>query len=113
MKHNYLIAYDIRQAKRLRRVHYFISKRATALQRSVFLITDNTAAINDISQGVLSLAKTEVDDIRLYPIQELDKIWVAGMQSEKFHGLYGSAKIGAKKNLAKQLVNSLLRRKKS
>lgn len=107
MKYNYLIAYDIRHAKRLRRVHYYMSKRATALQKSVFLIKETPSAVNAISSGVLALADTNEDDIRLYPIQQMDKVWVAGRQAEKLQGLYGAAKISVKKSLAKKVLSAL------
>ncbi len=88
MNINYLIAYDITEAKRLNRVHYFISKRATALQRSVFLINGDSASIKRVSKALLERADTRVDDIRLYPLQNLDRIWVAGKQAEILSGLY-------------------------
>lgn len=72
MKINYLIAYDIRDPKRLKRVHYFISKKASALQRSVFLIKANQTDIQSVTKALLERAATQEDDIRLYPLQNMD-----------------------------------------
>lgn len=107
MKYNYLIAYDIRHVKRLRRVHYYISKRATPLQKSVFLVKETPSTVEAISRGLLALADTDEDDIRLYPIQQMDQIWMAGRQAKQLQGLYGTAKVSVKKSLVKKVLNTL------
>jgi CRISPR-associated protein Cas2 len=112
MKIHYLIAYDIREPKRLNRVHYFISKKATALQRSVFLVKANQSDIKSITGGLLERADTQVDDIRLYPLQSVDKIWVAGKQAEKMSGLYPSFSKKQKPSLTSRFINRLFGAKK-
>ena len=107
MKINYLIAYDIREPKRLNRIHYYISKKATALQKSVFLITANQKDITTITADLLDRAKTDTDDIRLYPIHKLDNIWTAGKQAEKLSGLYSSFSTQPKSSLGSRLVARL------
>lgn len=107
MKYNYLIAYDIRHPKRLRRVHYYLGKRATALQKSVFWINETPPAVETISRGILALADADEDDIRVYPIQRMDQVWVAGKQANRLQGLYGAAKVNAKKSVVKKLLGVL------
>ena len=112
MKINYLIAYDIREPKRLNRVHYFISKKAIALQRSVFFIKANPSEIKSITGGLLERADTQEDDIRLYPLQSVDRIWVAGRQAEKMSGLYSSFSSTLKPSLTSRFINRLFGAKK-
>lgn len=112
MKINYLIAYDIREPKRLNRVHYFICKKATALQRSVFLVNADKADIKAISKALIERADTQVDDIRLYPLQGLEAIWVAGKQAEKMSGLYPSFSAKEKPSVTSRFINRLFGAKK-
>ncbi len=88
MKHWYLIAYDIRETKRLQKVHYYLKKRATALQNSVFLLHVDSKKLMEIMHGVKERAKGQIDDIRLYPIPNPGIIWAAGKQVGTMQHLY-------------------------
>ena len=90
MKRWYLIAYDIRDARRLQRVHYFLRKQATALQNSVFLVWEAASGLQTILNGVRQRADTRKDDIRLYPVTHPGAIWAAGKQSEAMSELYAA-----------------------
>ena len=96
MKNWYLIAYDIREAKRLQKVHYYLKKRATALQNSVFLLHVDNKKLSEILAGVKERTKGKVDDIRLYPIANPNIIWAAGKQVGAMQHLYSGSNI--KKN---------------
>ncbi len=112
MKIHYLIAYDIREPKRLRKVHYYISKKAMALQRSVFLVKADKSDIKKIAIALLERADTQKDDIRLYPLQGVNKMWVAGKQAEKMSGLYPAFSSQLKPSLTSRFINRLFGAKK-
>ena len=98
MKHWYVLAYDIRERKRLSRTHYFLSKRALALQNSTFLVHENKAGLNKIINGIDDRVNTKVDDVRLYPITQPNSVWASGKQSQAMSGLYfGKSKSQKKK----------------
>jgi len=86
-KHWYILSYDIRHEKRLKKFHYRLKKRALALQKSVFLIEANEAEIQQIITLVQQHTHTHEDDVRLYPISQPQAIWGAGIQHQAFTGL--------------------------
>jgi len=71
----YVLAYDIRQAKRLQRLHYAIKKEATALQNSVFLFQADHKKLMRIKQMVKKHTHTQQDDVRLYPLKHPDSLF--------------------------------------
>ncbi|MCX7093894.1 MAG: CRISPR-associated endonuclease Cas2 [Methylobacter sp.] len=83
----YLLSYDIRHEKRLRKFHYRLSKYALALQKSVFLIEADEPEIQRIIQLVDHYTHSLEDDVRLYPIANPKAIWSAGIQHQAFSGL--------------------------
>jgi CRISPR-associated protein Cas2 len=62
----WIIAYDIADPARLRRVHKFLAKRAFALQYSVFAADLNARELGAMKRGFLKLIDEEKDDIRFY-----------------------------------------------
>lgn len=81
----YIVSYDIRNEKRLKRFHYHLKKQAIALQKSVFLVEhDNYQAVLDV---VKQYSKQNEDDIRLYPIVHPNALWGAGLQADAIAGL--------------------------
>ena len=88
MKNWYLLAYDIREEKRLKKTHYFLKKRATALQNSVFLLHVDRKTLDGILAGVKERTKGIEDDVRLYPISDPNIIWAAGKQAGVMKSLY-------------------------
>lgn len=89
MKKNwYILSYDIRQDKRLKKFHYRLKKRGLALQRSVFLIEADATELEQIIQWVEQYTHTQQDDVRLYPISHPKAIWSAGSQHHAFNGLH-------------------------
>ena len=89
-KHWFVLAYDVREEKRLRRLHYYLKKRALPLQRSVFLLHKKPSELNRVLQGVRERTHKNEDDVRLYPVVSPHSIWAAGKQSEVLAGLYGA-----------------------
>lgn len=64
----YLIAYDIKHPRRLRRVHAFLAKRATAVQYSVFVAMLTPTRRDALARGLVRRIERRVDDVRLYPL---------------------------------------------
>lgn len=90
----YLLSYDIRNEKRLKKFHYRIKKQALAVQKSVFLIEGHHADIEKIITLVNNYTNTHEDDVRLYAISHPNAIWSAGIQHQVFDnkGLSSSSK---------------------
>jgi CRISPR-associated protein Cas2 len=87
----YLVAYDIRQDKRLRRLHYYLKKEAVALQKSVFLLHADKVQLRDVIAEIKLRVNGREDDVRLYPIHYPNAIWSAGMQVMALQSLYTAA----------------------
>lgn len=84
----YIMAYDIRDPKRLKRLHSYLKKRALALQKSVFVYKADDSSLERTMAGVKALVDDGEDDVRLYPITTPDAIWVAGKQASALGELY-------------------------
>lgn len=89
LKHWYLIAYDVRDPKRLRKVHYYLRKQALAVQKSVFIIHTDLATLARIEGQLRQRVVEREDDLRLYAIPTPAALWAAGQQAERLSGLYG------------------------
>lgn len=105
----YVIAYDIRNPKRLQRVHYFLSKRALALQNSVFMAKKDARALDQLMRGVNQRA-TAADDVRLYPIPHPGSLWAAGKQVGVLQGMHEAQNAQASPSRIKQLFGTLFGR---
>lgn len=71
----YLIAYDVRCARRLRRVHRRLSREGLAVQYSVFLCP--AEVFGSLWHELQDLIADE-DDLRAYPVNHLRELWLAG-----------------------------------
>ena len=87
----YVLAYDVRDPKRLRRTHAHIKKHGISLQKSVFLIHADSKALARLKAGVLARVDKNKDDVRLYPIRHPGVLWAAGRQENKMDSLYAPA----------------------
>lgn len=79
VKH-WLIAYDIRCNRRLRRVHQYVSKRAIQVQYSVYGLEADDRRIRDILDDLQILIDSDVDDVRIYHLPESCPVWLLGSQ---------------------------------
>lgn len=77
----WLLAYDIRDARRLRRVHAYLKKRGVPLQYSMFGLEQNDPAFADILGDVRMLIDESEDDVRAYHLPEQCQTWTLGRQS--------------------------------
>jgi CRISPR-associated protein Cas2 len=65
-QHWYLIAYDIRQPKRLSRLQRWIKGQTFALQESVYLFVGNPQQWQTFKQSLEKKIKKTEDDVRVY-----------------------------------------------
>jgi CRISPR-associated protein Cas2 len=89
----WLIAYDIRDPERLRRVHRYLVKRAVPVQYSVFVTRATTHRIGTIKSGLADLIDRMCDDVRIYHVPERAEATVFGKQylPHGIHILTGAA----------------------
>ncbi len=74
----YLIAYDIRDPRRLQRLHRALCAEALAVQRSVFLVAGSVPAVARLLDRLARLIDPRVDDLRAYPVATPDELWLSG-----------------------------------
>jgi len=73
-----LLCYDIKDPKRLQRVHKCAKKVAMPLQYSVFYVEMNNADVTQLLAQLSRLIDPSKDDIRLYAISRFDDIQFLG-----------------------------------
>ena len=76
----WFIAYDIRDPRRLRRVHRCVRTSAVALQYSAFCFEGHEHALLDLLAGLESIIDPAVDDVRAYRLPHSLKVWKLGCQ---------------------------------
>ena len=62
----WLLAYDIRDPKRLTRLHRYMKKQGIPMQYSVFLLYATARQIENIKQEVCAIIDERKDDVRIY-----------------------------------------------
>lgn len=99
-RHTFLIAYDIRDPKRLIKVHKAVSRRAFALQYSLFVADLDANGINELKQAISACASKQEDDVRVYLLRQ-DSIgaWQGQLPTDEYVNLFGSPAA----NLARRL----------
>ena len=69
-RYDFVVAYDIADPKRLRKIARVMEKRAIRFQYSLFLVEGATQAeVTALVEKIVSLCNEEQDDIRLYRIK--------------------------------------------
>lgn len=81
MKANYLVCYDIRDDRRLRRVFNFTKGHGLHIQYSVFYCRFTWQELKMFKSRLLELIDKRQDDIRIYPLPEDVKVVVMGCGS--------------------------------
>lgn len=79
---HWLLAYDIRDPKRLQRVWRCLRQEGVRLQYSVYLLTGSRRHIEQLLAQLQPIIDERVDDVRVYPLSENTKIWGLGTQFE-------------------------------
>ncbi len=109
----YVIAYDVRSEKRLRRLHYYLKKEAVALQKSVFLLHANVEKRNAVKAEIRVRVNDREDDVRFYPIVDPNTIWFAGVQHKSLSGLYAGSTDQSSQSVGfKGMLNKLFKRRR-
>ncbi|MCG6659403.1 CRISPR-associated endonuclease Cas2 [Halomonas campisalis] len=75
---NWLVCYDIRDSRRLRRVHRCCRHWGMPLQRSVFACALKAEDLGVMIEELRSLMDEGEDDVRLYPIEDLANAIIQG-----------------------------------
>jgi CRISPR-associated protein Cas2 len=78
---SWLMAYDIREHRRLCRVHRFLRKQGLAAQYSAFIVEADDAGILGVLSSIKRLLDPRVDDVRAYHIPVRCTVWCMGRQS--------------------------------
>lgn len=76
----WLVAYDIRDKKRLGRVYRFLSKHALPTQYSVFLLEASEILRAEIMAGIIERIDLSEDDVRVYHVPASAQLWALGTQ---------------------------------
>lgn len=83
MKHQpkaWIVAYDIREPRRLRRVHRTLRKEGVAAQYSVFTVEADDEGIARLLQRLRGIIDERVDDVRAYHLPAHCAVWALGTQ---------------------------------
>lgn len=78
---NWLIAYDIADPRRLRRVHRFLCSHAVPVQYSVFATRATPMKVGLIRASLSELIDAAEDDVRFYPVPEPADLTVFGRKA--------------------------------
>ncbi len=74
----WLVCYDITCERRLQRLHKRIARHAHSVQRSVYYFEGDTKGLEALLDLTRCFIDTTTDDLRVYPVQGLDRIRVVG-----------------------------------
>lgn len=80
IEHNWLVAYDIADEKRLVRLHRYIKKRAVPVQYSVFLMRATHPAMERMVSEMEELIERARDDVRVYLLPSRIDVETRGRQ---------------------------------
>ena len=76
----WLLAHDIADPKRLRKVWRVMRKVGVPLQYSLYLLRGNRRAIDKTLDQLRDLIDNKSDDLRVYPLGENTRLWGLGTQ---------------------------------
>lgn len=76
----WLMAYDIRDPKRLQRVGRYMNKEGLRLQFSVYVLKGSREQVEQVMEQLRQLIDEKFDDVRIYPLTEKTRIWGLGTQ---------------------------------
>lgn len=75
---NWIVAYDIREPRRLSRLHRHLKKVAIPLQYSVFLAHETRTGIEALVKEIEDIIETREDDVRIYRIPKRTELIFVG-----------------------------------
>ncbi len=71
----YLLAYDVRDSRRLRVVHRYVANVCVYLQHSVYLYQGSGTALLDLVGKVTAELDSSADDLCICPLDQLCDLW--------------------------------------
>ncbi|WP_200388279.1 CRISPR-associated endonuclease Cas2 [Thiocapsa imhoffii] len=71
----YILAYDVREVRRLRRLHQMMRRKTVFLQRSLYLFQGLGVELIELLNEVCDLLEQGVDDLRAYALSSPDDLW--------------------------------------
>ncbi len=74
----WLIAYDIADAKRWRKVYHLVRSVGFRLQYSLFWADIDAQTAHKLADELKSIIDPKADDIRFYPLDDDDEVLLAG-----------------------------------
>jgi len=87
----WLIAYDIRCPKRLRKIHKFLSQTGHALQYSLFAADLTLTQVEQVKHELSKIADASTDDVRMYQLsQNVSGNWLGPLPLHSDINLHGS-----------------------
>jgi CRISPR-associated protein Cas2 len=66
----WIVCYDIREPRRLGRVHRYLKKKGLAVQYSVFWVPASDVEMHSLVDGLKKLIDDRCDDVRAYKLPE-------------------------------------------
>lgn len=76
----WLVAYDIREPRRLRRVHRILRKEGLAAQYSAFTVEADDHGILTVLRKIEAVIDKRADDVRAYHLPAACPVWRLGRQ---------------------------------
>jgi CRISPR-associated protein Cas2 len=76
----WLVAYDIRAPRRLKRVHRFLRREGLAVQYSAFCVDANDLQLLQMLVQLEKLLDSSFDDLRAYHMPARCPVWCMGRQ---------------------------------
>lgn len=77
-RNNWIICYDICDARRLRRVYRLCCDHAATLQNSIFWAEFNQQELMRFISQIEEIIDTAKDDVRIYPVGPLSQLQLFG-----------------------------------
>lgn len=77
---HWLVAYDIADPNRLRRVYRHLARVAIPLQYSLFVLTASRNKLDKLRDELERLIDSRSDDVRIYLVPAQPKVWTVGVQ---------------------------------
>lgn len=78
---NWLIGYDIRDPRRLQRVHKRLKAEGCSVQYSAFSVRADDQQLDALLAELSKLIDKRVDDVRAYHLPERCVVWTLGRQA--------------------------------
>ncbi len=76
----WLVCYDIRAQRRLRRVHRILRRRGATVQYSAFAVRAHDRALHTLLDLLRREIAVDADDLRAYHVPARCRVWALGTQ---------------------------------